>query len=161
MSGFGGGGGDRMSNLGAGLKNIDWDINALPKFEKNFYKEDTHVAQRSDSEVERFRKEHEITICGKNIPKPVTTFDEAGFPNYVLDAIKEQGFAKPTAIQCQGWPMGLSGRDMVGIADTGSGKTLAYTLVCSRVVPSSPPLITHSFVARHRSHQRPTTLAAW
>ena len=38
------------------------------------------------------------------------------------------GFKKPTAIQSQGWPMALSGRDMVGIAETGSGKTLAYVL---------------------------------
>jgi hypothetical protein len=38
------------------------------------------------------------------------------------------GFREPTAIQAQGWPMALSGRDMVGIAATGSGKTLAYLL---------------------------------
>ena len=33
---------------------------------------------------------------------------------------------KPTPIQIQGWPVALSGRDMVGIAETGSGKTLAF-----------------------------------
>lgn len=38
------------------------------------------------------------------------------------------GFQKPTPIQCQGWPMALSGRDMVGISATGSGKTLAFLL---------------------------------
>ena len=38
------------------------------------------------------------------------------------------GFKEPTAIQAQGWPMALSGRDMIGIAATGSGKTLAYLL---------------------------------
>ena len=27
-----------------------------------------------------------------------------------------------------GWPVALSGRDMVGIAETGSGKTLAFLL---------------------------------
>merc|ERR1719183_823263 len=37
-----------------------------------------------------------------------------------------QGFSKPTPIQVQGWPVALSGRDMVGIAETGSGKTLAF-----------------------------------
>ena len=30
---------------------------------------------------------------------------------------------EPTAIQAQGWPIALSGLDMVGIAQTGSGKT--------------------------------------
>ena len=38
---------------------------------------------------------------------------------------RKQGFNEPTAIQAQGWPIALSGRDMVGIAQTGSGKTLA------------------------------------
>lgn len=32
--GGGGGGGDRMGALGAGLRNINWDMDSLPKFEK-------------------------------------------------------------------------------------------------------------------------------
>lgn len=47
---------------------------------------------------------------------------------YVLEEIRHIGFEKPTPIQCQGWPMALSGRDMVGISATGSGKTLAFLL---------------------------------
>uniref|UniRef100_A0A8C3A9B4 RNA helicase n=1 Tax=Cyclopterus lumpus TaxID=8103 RepID=A0A8C3A9B4_CYCLU len=35
---------------------------------------------------------------------------------------------EPTPIQAQGWPLALSGKDMVGIAQTGSGKTLSYLL---------------------------------
>ena len=45
-----------------------------------------------------------------------------------MDEVKAQGFNAPTAIQSQGWPMALSGRDVVGIAETGSGKTLTYCL---------------------------------
>lgn len=41
---------------------------------------------------------------------------------------RKQGFSQPTPIQAQGWPIALSGRDMVGIAQTGSGKTLAVSL---------------------------------
>ncbi|SMQ47247.1 unnamed protein product [Zymoseptoria tritici ST99CH_3D7] len=127
--GFGGGAsGDRMSNLGAGLKTQQWDMNTLPKFEKSFYKEDPAVAARSQAEVDEFRKKAQITIQGRDVPKPVETFDEAGFPNYVMSEVKAQGFDKPTAIQSQGWPMSLSGRDVVGVAETGSGKTLTYTL---------------------------------
>ncbi|KKY29158.1 putative atp-dependent rna helicase dbp2 [Phaeomoniella chlamydospora] len=127
--GYGGGaGGDRMGNLGSGLKQQNWDLSSLPKFEKNFYQEDPAVAERSQREVEEFRKKHEITITGKHVPRPVETFDEAGFPGYVLSEVKAQGFSKPTAIQSQGWPMALSGRDLVGIAETGSGKTLSYCL---------------------------------
>lgn len=117
-----------MQALGAGLKQQHWDLSQLPKFEKSFYKEDPAVAARSDAEVDRFRKENAITVAGNGVPKPVTTFDEAGFPAYVMSEVKAQGFAKPTPIQSQGWPMALSGRDVVGVAETGSGKTLTYCL---------------------------------
>lgn len=47
---------------------------------------------------------------------------------YVMDVLLQQNFKEPTAIQAQGFPMALSGRDMVGIAQTGSGKTLAVSI---------------------------------
>lgn len=47
------------------------------------------------------------------------TFDEAGFPDYLLSTIKAQGFPSPTPVQSQAWPMALSGRDVVAIAQTG------------------------------------------
>jgi ATP-dependent RNA helicase DDX5/DBP2 len=100
----------------------------MPKFEKSFYKEHPVVTARSAAEIAEFRREQEITVSGRNVPKPVTSFDEAGFPNYVMGEVRAQGFENPTAIQAQGWPMALSGRDVVGIAETGSGKTLAYCL---------------------------------
>ncbi|CAD0090597.1 unnamed protein product [Aureobasidium vineae] len=126
---YGGGqGGDRMGQLGAGLKSQQWDMSTLPKFEKSFYKEAPTVAERSQADVDEFRKTHQIAVQGKNVPKPVETFDEAGFPGYVINEVKAQGFANPTPIQCQGWPMALSGRDVTGIAETGSGKTLTYCL---------------------------------
>ncbi|MCJ1438990.1 ATP-dependent RNA helicase dbp2 [Xylographa pallens] len=126
--GFGGAGGDKMSNLGAGLKTQHWDIATMPKFEKSFYKEDDAVSSRSERDVEAFRREKQIAVQGRNVPRPVETFDEAGFPSYVMGEVKAQGFSAPTAIQSQGWPMALSGRDVVGIAETGSGKTLTYCL---------------------------------
>lgn len=124
----GGGGGDRMSNLGAGLQKQDWDMSTMPKFEKHFYKEHPDVTNRSPAEVDKFRREHAMAVQGSDVPKPVETFDEASFPRYVMDEVKAQGFPAPTAIQSQGWPMALSGRDVVGIAETGSGKTLTYCL---------------------------------
>jgi superfamily II DNA/RNA helicase len=45
-----------------------------------------------------------------------------------LHFCRKSGFETPTAIQCQGWPIAMSGRDMVGIAQTGSGKTLAVSI---------------------------------
>lgn len=126
--GAGGAGGDRMSNLGQGLKKQNWDLSTLPRFEKSFYKEAESVKNRSQAEVDAFRAEKQMRVQGRDVPKPVTTFDEAGFPSYVMNEVKAQGFSAPTAIQAQGWPMALSGRDVVGIAETGSGKTLTYCL---------------------------------
>lgn len=100
----------------------------MPRFEKSFYKEDPTVTARSQEEVDAWRKANQTTVTGTNIPRPVETFDEAGFPAYVINEVKAQGFPKPTAIQSQGWPMALSGRDVVGVAETGSGKTLTYCL---------------------------------
>lgn len=48
---------------------------------------------------------------------------------YVMDVLMQQNFKEPTAIQAQGFPLALSGRDMVGIAQTGSGKTLSVRRV--------------------------------
>ena len=67
-------------------------------------------------------------VFGRNVPKPVTSFEEIGFPDYLLGTIRAQGFPAPTPIQCQAWPMALSGRDVVAIAQTGSGKTIAFAL---------------------------------
>lgn len=51
---------------------------------------------------------------------------------YVMDVLLQQNFKEPTAIQAQGFPLALSGRDMVGIAQTGSGKTLAVGFTASK-----------------------------
>jgi ATP-dependent RNA helicase DDX5/DBP2 len=131
-----------MSNLGANLKEQHFDLNTLPKFEKSFYKEDPAVASRSQAQVEAFRRQQAITVAGRSVPKPVETFDEAGFPAYVMNEVKAQGFTKPTPIQSQGWPMALSGRDVVGIAETGSGKTLTYCLPAI-VHINAQPLLAH------------------
>jgi ATP-dependent RNA helicase DDX5/DBP2 len=69
-----------MSGLGNSLKKPDWDTKTLPVFEKNFYKEHPDIAAMSWEEVDGFRKEHEMNVTGKNVPKPVRNFDEASFP---------------------------------------------------------------------------------
>jgi ATP-dependent RNA helicase DDX5/DBP2 len=44
----------------------------------------------------------------------VGNFAEASFPEYINHSIAQAGFEKPSAIQAQGWPIALSGRDMIG-----------------------------------------------
>ncbi|KAI9241715.1 MAG: P-loop containing nucleoside triphosphate hydrolase protein [Podila humilis] len=60
-------------------------------------------------------------------------FDISAWKDYKLsplleNAIRKQKFSKPSQIQEQALPLGLAGRDVVGVAETGSGKTLAFGL---------------------------------
>lgn len=135
--GYGGGGGrggdsyrgGGSGNLGSNLRSINWNRETLVKFEKDFYQQHPMVEAMSPQEVEEVRRRANIRIvAGENVPNPVRTFEEASFPDYILDEINYAGFKEPTSIQVQGWPIALSGRDMVGIAETGSGKTLAFLL---------------------------------
>jgi len=116
-------------DLGAGLRSINWNQVSLVKFEKDFYQEHPAVTNMSEQEAEHIRRSKNITIvAGHRVPKPVRNFEEASFPDYVLEEVARIGFKEPTPIQVQGWPIALKGRDMVGIAETGSGKTLAFLL---------------------------------
>ncbi|GBP82973.1 Probable ATP-dependent RNA helicase DDX5 [Eumeta japonica] len=105
-----------------------WDLANLEPIQKDFYKPHVNVESRSEDEVQNYRAAKEITVSGNNVPRPNQKFDEGNFPDHIMVTIKEQGWLEPTGIQAQGWPIALSGRDMVGIAQTGSGKTLAYML---------------------------------
>lgn len=111
------------------LKKPSWDLSKLPTITKNLYVPHINVLNRTPDEINTYHAGKEITVKGNNTPSPIQAFEESNFPDYVMEEIKKQGFAEPTAIQAQGWPIALSGRDLVGIAQTGSGKTLAVSIV--------------------------------
>ncbi|CAF4741494.1 unnamed protein product, partial [Rotaria sp. Silwood2] len=79
------------------------------------------------TDIQNFLTNNQITIDG-NAPRPLFNFDEANFPEPVMETIVQCGFQKPTLIQSCSWPILLSGLDLIGIALTGSGKTLAFIL---------------------------------
>lgn len=56
------------------------------------------------------------------------SFDDFKISNPLRNGIADLGFEKPTEIQAAAFPVVLSGKDMVGIAQTGTGKTFAYML---------------------------------
>ncbi|XP_059609645.1 uncharacterized protein LOC132257002 [Phlebotomus argentipes] len=129
----------RAKNPGQALEKPKWEN--LPPFPKDFYVPHARVQSRTEAEIAAYRRTMEITVAGNRVPHPNQTFDEGNFPEYVLREIANQGFAAPTAIQAQGWPIALSGRDMVGIAQTGSGKTLAYMLPAIVHIGHQPRLV--------------------
>ena len=56
------------------------------------------------------------------------TFSEFGLSEPILRAVSAEGYVDPTPIQAAAIPLGLAGRDLVGLAQTGTGKTAAFAL---------------------------------
>ena len=54
------------------------------------------------------------------------TFSDLALAPFLLQALAEEGYVRPTPIQAQSIPMLLDGRDMLGMAQTGTGKTAAF-----------------------------------
>ncbi|MCO5551741.1 hypothetical protein L7F22_005245 [Adiantum nelumboides] len=79
-------------------------------------------------DVDTYRRQHEITVVGENVPAPFMTFESANFPPELARELQSAGFQAPTPIQAQSWPLALQNCDIVAIAKTGSGKTLGYLL---------------------------------
>ncbi|KAL4088911.1 hypothetical protein QTP88_023994 [Uroleucon formosanum] len=117
-------------------ENLKKRLAALPPIIKDFYKEHPEVTKMTDQEVEDFRmSKNNIMIKYieennvKPIPKPVLKFSHA-FEDYpdILEEIQKQKFETPSPVQCQTWPVIMSGHDLIAIAQTGTGKTLAFLL---------------------------------
>jgi ATP-dependent RNA helicase RhlE len=55
-------------------------------------------------------------------------FEELNLSSSLLKALADLEFVNPTPIQEKAFPVVMSGKDVIGIAQTGTGKTLAYLL---------------------------------
>lgn len=116
---------------------------------KDFYQELPEVRDLTEEKIAEIRATRNKIECRRvfdkegeepfKVPNPVTTFHQA-FHNYpeILGEITKAGFAEPSPIQCQAWPILLSGRDMIGIAQTGTGKTLAFLLPAMLHIDGQP-----------------------
>lgn len=60
------------------------------------------------------------------------SFKELNLSKQLLNALDDLGLSDPTPIQEKAFPVIMSGRDAIGIAQTGTGKTIAYLLPCLR-----------------------------
>jgi ATP-dependent RNA helicase RhlE len=59
---------------------------------------------------------------------PSATFRDMGVHPAFLKILDQRGVDTPTPIQHQAIPLGLEGKDLIGIAQTGTGKTFAFGL---------------------------------
>ncbi|KAK9286803.1 hypothetical protein L1049_015208 [Liquidambar formosana] len=110
-------------------------------FRKNFYIEVKEILRMTSEEVAAYRKQLELKLNGKDVPKPIKTWHQTGLTSKILETIKKLNFEKPMPIQAQALPIIMSGRDCIGVAKTGSGKTLAFVLPMLRHIKDQPPVV--------------------
>ncbi|XP_060921546.1 ATP-dependent RNA helicase DDX42 isoform X2 [Labrus mixtus] len=108
------------------LPPIDHSEIDYPPFEKNFYNEHEELSNLTATQVLELRQKLNLRVSGAAPPKPSTSFAHFSFDEQLMHQIRKSEYTQPTPIQCQGVPIALSGRDMIGIAKTGSGKTAAF-----------------------------------
>jgi ATP-dependent RNA helicase DDX23/PRP28 len=89
---------------------------------------DKTLAEMTERDWRIFREDFDIRIQGGRATLPLRSWKEGNFPDPVVKAIESAGYEKPSPIQRQAVPIGLSHRDIIGIAETGSGKTCAFVL---------------------------------
>ena len=122
------------------LKQIDHSkMNYLP-FRKNLYIVPRLLSQLSEDEVKEKREDLDVKVRGRGCPAPVTSWEQCGLSERVLQVIQKHGLKAPYAIQKQAVPAIMCGRDVIGVAATGSGKTLAFLLPMFRHILDQPPL---------------------
>lgn len=71
-------------------------------------------------------------------------FEDINLNKFLKRSISAMGLTEPTLIQQRTFPVVMSGRDVMGIAQTGTGKTIAYLLPCMnqwRFQQGNPPQI--------------------
>ncbi|KAF2995441.1 RNA-dependent ATPase [Neopestalotiopsis sp. 37M] len=94
------------------------------------YEQNAALSSLPESKVTSFLETNQITVTdplsSTNL-RPILEFTH--LPNTTLVSKNPfKAFKNPTPIQAASWPFGLSGRDIVGVAETGSGKTIAFGL---------------------------------
>lgn len=123
------------------LPDVDWSKHELPPFQSNFYREHSKVARLTEPQVMALRAKMGITVAehgsvfenargwvSGGVPAPVKGFKRSSLPRSHVEALFAAGYRAPTPIQSQSWPIVLSGKNMVGLAQTGSGKTAAFLM---------------------------------
>ncbi|KAJ1640460.1 P-loop containing nucleoside triphosphate hydrolase protein [Pavlovales sp. CCMP2436] len=89
-------------------------------------------ASHAGDEHANYRALHQISVGegtdAAALPPCVLEFSKAPFAPVLVKALRSAGFASPTPIQAQAWPIMMTGVDLIAVAKTGSGKTLAYLL---------------------------------
>lgn len=126
---------------GMNLTPLDWGKESVEASQTKYYKEHADIARQTPEQTQTILRRYGAKVEGPEpMPKPLEQFEQAGFPDGIVSHLKATGFSAPTPIQAVGWPIAMSGSDMIGLAQTGSGKTLAYLLPAILHIRAQPPL---------------------
>ncbi|XP_017010079.2 probable ATP-dependent RNA helicase DDX52 [Drosophila takahashii] len=86
--------------------------------------------QKAADEANETRKQNGISVLGKKVPPPVSSFEDLTKNFKLLPRLQQnllaRHFDRPTPIQMQALPVLLQRRALMACAPTGSGKTLAF-----------------------------------
>merc|ERR1719161_3066647 len=86
------------------------------------------IRKMHPNHVKSLRERLGIEVEGQDVPPPVDSFGKLRLPKAIVKKLRDNKINKLFKIQNQGLPVGLSGRDMIGISYTGSGKTIAFII---------------------------------
>lgn len=96
----------------------------------------------SDRDWRIFKEDFSISFKGSGSAPilPIRNWEEAELAEELAKGIKRMGFKKPSPIQMAAIPIGMQGRDLIGIAETGSGKTAAFVIPLLHYIMRQPPM---------------------
>jgi len=137
------------------IAQIDWEKEELDDAHGYNYEEHEAIQELTEEDVTAWRNSWHMDVESSDkslpIPKPIRSFEESKFPEDILqliDSSRGGDFDNPTPIQSQGWPLIMTGKDVIGVAQTGSGKTLAFIL----------PGVMHIRLNTHQRENCPTAM---
>ena len=86
------------------------------------------LADMSERDWRIMREDFDIRNKGGRPCNPLRSWSELELDARLRRAVEDMGYTQPTPIQRQAVPMGMLGRDLIGVAETGSGKTAAFLI---------------------------------
>jgi len=130
------------------MNSKSWVDRMMNKYDDSkHYMDKESLDELTDRDWRIFREDYEIVTKGSmrhpgtgKLIRPFRYWRESGLNPEVLAAIKKAGYERPTGVQMQCIPLGLSCKDVIGVAKTGSGKTCAFVMPMLVYVLAQPPI---------------------
>ncbi|PVH22231.1 hypothetical protein CXQ85_004903 [Candidozyma haemuli] len=121
--------------------------NHKPKVEEKEDQEEVEEAPKAvistPEDAQKFRKSAGSKVTGHDVPLPIGSFEDLvsrfQINKRLLHNLLDAEFVEPTPIQCEGIPVALNDRDLIGCAPTGSGKTLAFLIPMIQTLLENAP----------------------